>query len=141
MDNGIHRQYFESDIIKAELLALIQGLKIAFSRNLKPLEINVDCQVIISLIYENIDSKYTNVLVDCRNLFHQIGSPPISHSYRKTNSIADALAREGANMYILKSLNITEDSPPFIQRKWLLTRMENFLLDLKVIQSLVGRTM
>lgn len=107
----------ESNNIKSELLALIQVLKLAVTRNLTPIEINVDCQDLISLIFNNISSKYNNMLIDCRDLLHQLWNPPIEHSYRETNSVADAQAKEGANMYICSPLTILEDPPCFVQRK------------------------
>lgn len=59
---------------KAELLALVEGLKLAVLRNLMPLEINMDCNDIISLIYNNNKSKYFNMLCECTSLLQLIGN-------------------------------------------------------------------
>lgn len=73
---GYTSNTLESSNIKAELLALVQGLKLAISRNLMPLEINVDYEDIVLLIFNNIESKYSNILYECRALLQQMGNPP-----------------------------------------------------------------
>ncbi|KAH0687200.1 hypothetical protein KY284_017753 [Solanum tuberosum] len=71
-----------------------QGLKLALIRGLMPLEINTDCQELISIII-NDHPSYSNMFLDCKDLLRRLGSPPIQHSFRETNRVADALAREG----------------------------------------------
>lgn len=72
---GYMGQRYGMDATQLELLALVQGLKIVVKHNLVPLEINIDCLTLISLIKLK-DSKYENVIVDCRDLLRQLGNSP-----------------------------------------------------------------
>lgn len=83
--------------IKAKLLALIQGLQIAKSDQLVHLEINVDYKKLID-ISKNNHPLYSNMIFDYRVLLNQLGNPPVLHSYRETNRVTDALAKEGAKI-------------------------------------------
>ncbi|WMV51750.1 hypothetical protein MTR67_045135 [Solanum verrucosum] len=83
--------------MKAELIAFLQGLRIALERGLVPLEVNVDCKEIKTLI-RGEHPTYGNILFDCRDLLHRLGNPPVHHIFRETNQVADALAKEGAKM-------------------------------------------
>ncbi|KAH0702465.1 hypothetical protein KY285_016743 [Solanum tuberosum] len=64
-----------SNNVKAELTALMQGLKIALVRGLLPLEVNIDCKELITFI-ENDHPSYTNMLFDCKDLLRRLGNPP-----------------------------------------------------------------
>ncbi|WMV34275.1 hypothetical protein MTR67_027660 [Solanum verrucosum] len=70
--------------MKAELIALLQGIRIALERGLVPLEVNVDCKEIITLI-QGEHPTYENILTDCRDLLQILGNPPIHHDFRETN--------------------------------------------------------
>ncbi|KAH0641622.1 hypothetical protein KY289_032596 [Solanum tuberosum] len=86
-----------SNNVKAELTALMQGLRIALARGLLPLEVNIDCKKFITFI-ENDHPSYTNMIFDCRDLLGRLGNPPIQHTFREANRVADALARDGSKI-------------------------------------------
>ncbi|KAH0739058.1 hypothetical protein KY290_037763 [Solanum tuberosum] len=64
-----------SNNVKAELTALMQGLRIALARGLLPLEVNIDRKELITFI-ENDHPSHTNMLFDCRDLLRHLGNPP-----------------------------------------------------------------
>ncbi|KAH0683486.1 hypothetical protein KY290_022104 [Solanum tuberosum] len=99
--------------IRAELTALIQGLKLALSRGLMPLEINTDCKELMNIII-NDHPSYSNMLLDCRDLLRRLGSPQIHHSFRETNRVADALAREGSKTVQDNSFLCLDVPPLFV---------------------------
>lgn len=105
--------------IKAELLALLQGLKLALERKLVPLEINIDSKEIISFINKN-HPPYENILCDCRELLRRLGNPPpppTLHSFRESNQVADALAKEGARLKQANNFFCMEVPPVFVAKK------------------------
>ncbi|KAK4737206.1 hypothetical protein R3W88_000903 [Solanum pinnatisectum] len=99
---GYMGNLYMANNVNAELTALMQGLGIALARGLLPLEINVDCKEIITFTENDHPSKQT--------------SPPIHHTFRKANRVADALAREGSQIYKNDSFFFLEVSPVFPQR-------------------------
>lgn len=98
-----------------ELIALTQGLRLAFQKNLQPIEVNIDYldQDIATIINSTEHTNYWNIIHDCRALLHLLGNPPISHVYGESNQVADALAKEGASMYSINPVFILE-VPPFV---------------------------
>lgn len=55
--------------------------------------------------------NYNNIILDCRDLFQQLENPPITHSYRETNRVADQLAKEGAGLTTSNSTLFWEAPP------------------------------
>ncbi|WMV51752.1 hypothetical protein MTR67_045137 [Solanum verrucosum] len=105
-----------SNNMKAELIALLQGLRIALERGLVPLDVNVDCKEIKTLI-RGEHPTYENIIFDCRDLLHRLGNSPVHHVFRETNQVADALANEGAKMNQINSFLCMEVHPVFISKK------------------------
>lgn len=56
-----------TDATQPKILALAQGLQLAVQHDLVPLEISIDCIVILSSIKMQ-DSKYENIIADYRVL-------------------------------------------------------------------------
>ncbi|WMV51784.1 hypothetical protein MTR67_045169 [Solanum verrucosum] len=102
--------------VKAELIALMQGLKIALARGLLPLEVNVDCRELIDFI-ENDHPSYTNMLSDCRDRLTHLGSPPVHHTFREANRVVDALAKKGLQINQENSVFCLEVPPVFVSEK------------------------
>ncbi|KAH0705371.1 hypothetical protein KY290_010065 [Solanum tuberosum] len=113
---GYMGNLYMTNNMKAELIALLQGLQIALERGLVPLEVNVDCKEIKTLI-QGEHPTYENILSDCRDLLHRLGNPLIHHTFRETNQVADALAKEGAKMDQINSLLCMEVPPVFVSSK------------------------
>lgn len=101
---------FAGDPITTELLALLQGLYIAITKNLIPLEINTDCTD--AILHDN--SSHTNIIFDCMKFLRQLRNPSIQHSYIETNRVADSLAKEGANIDKDNTFLWLEISPIFV---------------------------
>lgn len=101
--------------IRAEPLALLKGLQMALSKSLAPLEINTNCQVLISMLSDN-HLHYKNMILDCKALILQLRNPPILHGYSKMSQMAVQLAREGASMMIENNTTFCEVPPLFLQQ-------------------------
>ncbi|OIT27003.1 hypothetical protein A4A49_55410 [Nicotiana attenuata] len=67
--------------IYMEILALLNGLKLAMENNYLPLTIETDCKELINLI-DNKNCSY-NLIDDCRCLLSRAGDPPLQHVYRE----------------------------------------------------------
>ncbi|XP_009781304.1 uncharacterized protein [Nicotiana sylvestris] len=95
-----------------ELMALLRGLKMAFTHNLTPLQIHMDAKEVINLINTNYSLK-SAIAFDCSFHIHQLNNPPLSHTYRDQNIVADKLAHFGME---LEGTPITffADPPHFI---------------------------
>lgn len=113
---GYSGKAFDTKTIENELIALFHGLPLAKQHNLVPLELNVDCSVIISYLGKT-HTKYCNVISDCRDLFLQFGNPLVSYVPREVNSAVNALAKGGATMYSSNILAVLEVPPLFVRRK------------------------
>lgn len=81
-------------------IPLLEGLRIAKRHKLTPLEIEVDDFSDILPLMVNENTKFRNILYDCRDLLQLLENPPIRHTFREANSVADAFTREDANMDI-----------------------------------------
>lgn len=107
-----------NDNIEAELIPLVQGLKLAHQHHLTPLEINTDCHIILDILKLTNHTKYWNVILIAGIFYTPWGTPPITHVYREANNVADALAKEGAKLYSLDQIT-TWTVPPFFVREHL----------------------
>ncbi|XP_015163230.1 uncharacterized protein [Solanum tuberosum] len=81
---GYMGNFYMANNMKAEWIALLQGLRIALERGLVPLEVNVDCKEIKTLI-RGEHPTYENILSDCRDLLHRLWNPTVHHVFRETN--------------------------------------------------------
>lgn len=82
---------------QAEITALLKGLELAFTKNLFPLILETDCQVLSLLIQPSMNNaSYTNLIHDCRFLIAAMDHPPVGHIYREANSVANVLANYGS---------------------------------------------
>ncbi|OIT40116.1 putative ribonuclease h protein [Nicotiana attenuata] len=83
--------------ITTELHALIKGLSLALEMQLIPLEVETDAHEVITLL-DTDNSKYTNLICDCRHLLGMLHNLPVRHAYKEQNGIADQLAKLGIRM-------------------------------------------
>lgn len=77
---------------KIELLAILEGLRLAITHHLSPIEINSDSSNAIDMITSN-HLGYCNIILECRYLIQSLGSPILRHTSREKNRVACALAR------------------------------------------------
>ncbi|KAK6794984.1 hypothetical protein RDI58_008437 [Solanum bulbocastanum] len=80
--------------ILAELNALRQGLTMAISNNLVPLETNIDSQEVVNMFHED-NALYNNLIYECRLLMERLGAAPQTHVFREQNRVTDMLSKEG----------------------------------------------
>lgn len=80
---------------QAELLSLMQGLKITMDQNLTPLKIATDSTEVIDMLHNGL-LAYEPIIYECRQLMQQLRNPLIRHTFREQNKVVDALAKEGA---------------------------------------------
>ncbi|KAH0699427.1 hypothetical protein KY290_014244 [Solanum tuberosum] len=111
----------------SEIMALLMGIKLAAKLQINTLQIETDSTAILEIINTGHVS-YTNIIIECRELLRQLGSPQISHSRREQNQVADKLAKEGARLmqgntfvewitppdFVLKTLHADKDGVPFV---------------------------
>lgn len=62
-----------------------------------PLEISIDCQVIIHMLTHDHPS-HSSILHDCKDLLIQLGNPPVKHDFHERNQVADLLSKEGVRL-------------------------------------------
>ncbi|XP_075108971.1 uncharacterized protein LOC142180796 [Nicotiana tabacum] len=92
---GYHKSSQAISPIHAELLALLEGLKIAKEMNFLSMEIETDCTDVIKLIYED-NTNYSNIVSECRRLMHQLKIPQMKHNFREGNMVVHLLAMQAA---------------------------------------------
>ncbi|XP_070013472.1 uncharacterized protein [Nicotiana sylvestris] len=92
---GYHKSSQAISPIHAELLALLEGLKIAKKMNFLNMEIETDCTDVFKLIYED-STNYSNIVSECRWLMHQLKIPQLKHNFREGNMVAHLQAKQAA---------------------------------------------
>ena len=102
--------------MKAEIKAVLRGLKLAFQMNIDQLWVQVDSATLAGLLKGDImvPAEHQPLLHQCHDLLQQDGwRVIISHCYREANKVADALANIGCNLS--STLAIFDRPPPEIQ--------------------------
>ena len=92
--------------MKAELLALLQGLQLARNLGISRLEVHMDSKVVVDTLTGTTKSNqlYYFTLKHCKALLHDSSwSIKLHHCYRESNRAADRLANLGV-----------EQSTPFV---------------------------
>uniref|UniRef100_A0A1U7XX33 Uncharacterized protein LOC104238416 n=1 Tax=Nicotiana sylvestris TaxID=4096 RepID=A0A1U7XX33_NICSY len=89
---GFHKASQAISPTHAELMALLEGLKVAKEMNFLNVEIETDCTDVIKLIYED-SYKFSNIVSECRWLMHQLKLQHL-HNFREGNEVAHMLAKD-----------------------------------------------
>ncbi|KAK4433015.1 putative ribonuclease H protein [Sesamum alatum] len=81
---------------EAELLALREGLKLAWDMRVARIEVEIDSEVVLKLVNRaNIDVHPLGaVIADCRKLLRMPWEGKFKHTRREGNACADALAKQ-----------------------------------------------
>ncbi|XP_070029924.1 uncharacterized protein LOC142161974 [Nicotiana tabacum] len=90
---GYHKAIHASSSIHAELLALLEGLRIAMEFNDTNMEIETDSTDVIKLMHEDC-TNFHNIIFECRWLMHQLRLPILKHNFTEGNEVAHRLAKE-----------------------------------------------
>lgn len=76
-------------LLYAELLAIHEGLELAWQKQFLLLEIESDSQVALNLLKDNSNGKFKTLVDDCRSLMLKMTSVKLRHIFREGNTIAD----------------------------------------------------
>ena len=97
---GFLRSIGYATSIVAEVWALRDGLKLAFSIEIQNLIVELDAKVIVELFKSNncTNRIFSPIIDDCRSLLDRFHQVCIEHVYWEGNKGTDALARRGAIM-------------------------------------------
>lgn len=97
---------------KAELKAMLRGLRIAKEKRLTKVLVRIDSQLVVNMLKSNSarNTEHTPIIAYCRYLIKQQDwEVIIGHCYRETNKVADKLT----NMVVSCSSSCTIfDTPP-----------------------------
>ena len=80
-----------------EIKALVDGLKLVVDCCIVPIEIELDSIEAIEAL-ENSQPIYMRKINHSRLLMKRLGNPPIRHSFRQANKVADFLSRPGTKL-------------------------------------------
>lgn len=110
---AFYKEFGECDVLSAEGLPLLAGLKLSASNNLNNLFVEVDSVVLVHLIYSDSIGKWPlYVTLHIRSLIPKL-SAKVYHVFREVNSVANKLAslRLGSDF----TLSQTEELPPVVR--------------------------
>lgn len=91
--DGFSSHIMVSSPIMGKIISFLKGLKLAFTKNRTPIIMKTNCQVILSLLQDNVHNKANvNFLHDCRFPLDALGHPHVRHIYREGNQVTHTLA-------------------------------------------------
>ena len=99
----------------AELVAVWQGLKLAWDMGFKFIHLELDSMTVLNWLIEKTANFPTNIMpliLDCRNLLDRDWEVRVLHVYRETNACADALAKRGTHQH--HALSVYSSCPSFV---------------------------
>jgi len=99
-------------VMKAEIKAVLRGLRLAYSLDIKRLWVQVDSSTLAGMLKGDFKycAEHAPILSQCKDLINHEGwQVIISHCYREANKVADTLANMGCN---LSSDVVIFDYPP-----------------------------
>lgn len=86
------------DINQLEILALLAGLHLTVTHNLKPLKINMDVEQVVTMLTDpNSFTESSTLFSNCRYLLLHLDGPVLTYIYRDQNRLADSLARKSSS--------------------------------------------
>nr|XP_027060727.1 uncharacterized protein LOC113687281 [Coffea arabica] len=90
---AFYKEFGESDVLTAEALALLEGLRLCHDRHITHFVAEVDSSALVSLVsfYGPARWPLVNTLRHIQWLSRQMGVS-VAHIYREANTVADALA-------------------------------------------------
>jgi ribonuclease HI len=100
--------------VGAELWAITNGLKLAWSKGFRKIILESDSSLAVDLITKNkifIDKNY-NLIMQARELLAKEWDIQVRHVYREANSMADWLANYGLTRSFLDRFSIYFNDPP-----------------------------
>ncbi|KAL6505949.1 hypothetical protein OROHE_022668 [Orobanche hederae] len=100
----------------AELMALREGLRLAWERRLRRVVAELDSEVVYKLLISEgtEDHSLHNILEDCRSFKRLLWEFKIQHTKRDGNTCADLLAKMGHGC---EGFQFWEDPPPLLARE------------------------
>ncbi|XP_070008531.1 uncharacterized protein [Nicotiana sylvestris] len=117
---------------RAEVQALIRGLKLVEQNNLAPLEINTDSAETINMLL-NGNLIYDPLICELRSIILRMDNVVVRHIYREQNRVADALSKEAAKEIFLNKSKILPVPPMFVNDVFWAD-----ILGIELVRSFVG---
>ena len=105
--------------VKAEMLALLQGLRLARNLGIARLEVHMDSKVVVDIMTgaTNSNQLYYFTAKKCKELIYESGwIIKLNHHYRESNRVADWLASLGVSQST--PINIFVEHPVFHKPEW-----------------------
>lgn len=81
----------------AELLSLLEGLKVLEDFNNTTPEIEIDCTDAIKVLFDET-SNFQNLIMECRWTMLHPKLPTVRHNFREGNQVAHKLAKESLKL-------------------------------------------
>ena len=100
---GFSENLGQCSVVKAELRALLRGLKIAKGIPIHKLWVQSDSNIVVGMLNNPISchAEFSHLIDQCRLLIDWGGwEVKLSHCFRETNQVADKLAKLGLDMSI-----------------------------------------
>nr|WMB96844.1 hypothetical protein [Solanum melongena]WMB97159.1 hypothetical protein [Solanum aethiopicum] len=82
-------------VVQAELVGVLEGLKLARNLGFQKLLIEVDANLVVTLLHslsDFLDHAYANLIVECKRLMAGFQQVELRHIWREGNKCADRLA-------------------------------------------------
>jgi len=101
-------------LVGAELWAITNGLKLAWSKEFQKIVLESDSSLAVDLITKDkiiIDKNY-NLIMQARELLAKEWDIQVLHVYKEANSVVDWLANYGLTMSFLDRSSISFNDPP-----------------------------
>lgn len=101
-----------ADSLRAELIGVREGLRLALEMHIPSLIVELDALVVIQLL-EGVGAEnflLKPLVMDCRIMIRQFLRCRLKHTYREGNGVADALARKGREL----GKRTTSPDDPFV---------------------------
>lgn len=102
-----------ADSLEVELLAILNGLSIAWNIGVRNVSCRSDCMKALSLILDPTShphDKYAEIIYSIKELVSRDWSISFAHTYREGNQCADFMAKLGANAMV-HDIGIFSEAP------------------------------
>ncbi|XP_016581768.1 uncharacterized protein LOC107879187 [Capsicum annuum] len=107
---GFSKRFTHENNNLIEFLVLKEGLNLALDQNLKPLDICIDSMEVINMLHHG-NSLYNLNIFECKSLLESLGNPPVYHTYREKNRVADWMAKQDSKLDLFDKLHIFATPP------------------------------
>lgn len=115
---GYYGAIAHTTLLKAELRAIRQGLKMAVLKGITTLDIESDLRQAMDIIIIGTPIL-DNLIFDCRYWLSQLARWVLRHAFREQNQLADCMAKEGTRNGGLGNVSVFVSPPAFVRNQLL----------------------